>query len=264
MVSLIVVNFNTAQLTADCLSSLLDNVPEADREIIVVDNASADDSLSVFRAAFGNKIKLIANAANLGFAAANNIGARAANGDILFFLNSDTIIKSDITKPLAAIFAASERIGIVSPTLLLPSEQPQPFAFGLFPSLASLAAQKLFPSRSFRSSSGLKYVDWVSGAALAIRKEVFEKIGAWDEGYFLYFEDVDLCWRAKHYGYEVVVTASISVTHLGGRSLERDRQRKDHYYRAQEYFFRKNYGALSASVLKIIRWPYKILKELHK
>lgn len=262
MTSFIIVNFNTAELAKNCLSSLLAKTAVTEREIIVVDNASTDNSPALLTAAFGTQIKLIANSVNLGFAAANNIGARAASGDILWFLNSDTLITADIISPLRSALNDNPKIGIIAPTLLSADGQPQAFAYGRFPKLFSLIFNKLFPFSRFRSSGNLKFVDWVSGAALAIRKDVFTASGGWDEKYFLYFEDIDLCWRVKRIGREVAISDKIFITHLGGRSLARDRDRKKHYYSAQAYFFRKNYGAAAAAVLKLIRWPYKMFKSL--
>ncbi|MFA6194664.1 MAG: glycosyltransferase family 2 protein [Patescibacteria group bacterium] len=261
MISFIIVNFNTAEITKDCISSLLSNTSDKDREIIIIDNASVDDSPAILNAAFGGAIKLISNQNNLGFATANNIGARAAKGDILFFLNSDTIVGSDIIGPIIKALD-NQKLGIVAPVLLLADGQKQPFAYGRFPRLASVIFNKVLAFDCSRIAGQLKLVDWVSGAALAIRKSVFEKIGGWDERFFLYFEDVDFCWRAKQRGFEIAVLESISIVHLGGRSLVKSRERKKQYYLAQEYFFRKNYGAVSANILKIMRWPYIMIKIL--
>lgn len=262
MFSFIIVSFNTAELTANCLRSLLLNTSRNDREIIVVDNASSDNSRTLLAAEFGENIKLIINPANLGFATANNIGARSARGDILFFLNSDTIINSDIIGPLKNVLDNNQKLGIISPVLLLSDGQPQPFAYGYFPDLISVFLQKMYLSDKFKISGKIRLVDWVSGAALIIRKDIFEDIGAWDEKFFLYFEDIDLCRRVKKAGLDVAVIDEIFVTHLGGQSLKTGYERKKQYYLAQDYFFRKNYGSVSALVLKILRWPYKIIKMI--
>ncbi|MDP2944311.1 MAG: glycosyltransferase, partial [bacterium] len=123
-----------------------------------------------------------------------------------------------------------------------------------------LSASRFKPLTGFTLSDKLKLVDWVSGAALIIRKKLFEEIGGWDEKYFLYFEDIDLCWRVKKQGLSIAVLDGVFVTHFGGRSLAQNWERKKQYYLSQEYFFRKNYGTMSALILKLIRWPYKILK----
>ncbi len=261
MISFIIVNFNTAEITKDCISSLLLNASDKDREIIIVDNASSDDSLAIFNATFGGRIKLIRNHDNLGFAAANNIGARVAKGDILFFLNSDTIIGSDIIGPIIKALD-NQKLGIVAPVLLMVDGQKQPFACGRFPRLFSVVSDKILSFNRFRTAGQLKLVDWVSGAALAIRREVFERIGGWDERFFLYFEDIDLCWRVRQQNLEVAILENISVTHLGGRSLAQGRERKKQYYLAQDYFFRKNHGKMPANILKIMRWPYIMIKTL--
>jgi len=261
MTSFIVVNFNTAKLTRDCVTSILTNTVESQREIIVIDNASADDGVVLLKKEFGSQIKLIANSVNGGFAAANNIGARIASGDFLFFLNSDTIIESNIVSHLELLFKNNHKLGVVAPRLRLANGQPQLFAYGRFPNLVSVVFNKIWSLRFLKKTGQFMPVDWVSGAALIIRKEIFESIGGWDEKYFLYFEDVDLCWQVKKLEFEIGVFNEVSVIHFGGRSLAQDVLRKRRYYASQEYFFQKNYGLMSANILKLIRWPYRLIKN---
>ncbi len=263
--SLIVINHNTASLTADCVRSIFTHQHEMALEVIVVDNASTDDSVVLLNQEFGRQIKIIKSPSNQGFAAANNLGLKEAKGEYLFFLNSDTLIKRNIFVPLVAAFTTDSTIGIIAPALLTAEGKKQLYAYGDFPRLGRLFFGKFSApitiqekkTASLISAGGLRFVDWVSGAALVMRREALKLVGDWDPKFFMYFEDVDLCWRAKQNGYGVAVLTTINLTHLGGKSLFTSWSRKKLYYESQEYFFRKNYGPRQALLLKILRWPYQ-------
>ncbi len=256
MFSLIIVSFNTKEILKNALSSIFAYCPREMFEVIVIDNNSGDGSAEMLNNLFGDKIKLIINKHNAGFGAANNLGAKIARGEYLFFLNSDIIAKEDILSGLAKIFESRPEIGILAPRLILPDGSEQKFASGNFPSLADLILGKIK-----KDAAEKKYIkiDWVSGAALAIRKNLFDQAGGFDENFFMYFEDIDLCKRVKDISYQVAVLPSITVVHLGGKSLKNDRQRKKHYYVSQDYFYKKHYGKLKLALLRFFRWPYKLI-----
>jgi len=256
--SIIIVNYRTPELAAAGLRSIFKHCAGDSYEIIVIDNNSADGSVELLEKEFGSKIKLIKNSQNLGFARANNQGARVAGGEHLLFLNSDTLLTADILTPAAKLFFADESIGIISPRLLSPSGTPQNGAYGKFPTLAGLIAQTNKREMPIADGAKILGIDWVSGCALMIRHDLFKKIGGWDEKFFLYFEDVDLCRRVWQENKKVIVDLRLSLIHFGGRSLKKNNDRRRYYYRAQDYYFKKHYGALAAVIMKIIRWPYKI------
>lgn len=258
MFSFIVVNHNTAQLASACLRSIFTQLAGNDFEVIVVDNASSDASVKLLTEEFGKQIKLIRSKTNGGFARANNLGSRLAQGEYLFFLNSDTLITRDILKNLKVVLDSEPTLGIVAPQLLAASGKRQLFSYGYFPNLSNLILGKLFAPITPPIVRNLQTVDWVSGAALIIRSEVWQAVGAWDEKYFMYFEDVDLCWRVKKAGYSVAVLNTVKLIHLGGRSWQYNYAKKKRYYQSQTYFFKKNYGNFQAFILRIIRSPYKI------
>jgi len=259
--SFIIINYRTTALTAQCLDSIFSFCRGTDREIILIDNASGDGGAAELEKHFGSRLKIIKNSDNLGFAAANNQGAKLARGEYLFFLNSDTLLAADPLPALAKNFAARPDFGLLAPKLLRPDGVWQAGACGHFPTIFSLLARTAGKNWPKLASADLAQTDWVSGAALVIRRSLFEKINGWDEKYFLYYEDIDLCWRAKNAGAKIGICSAIPLTHLGGKSLAQDAARKRHYYRSQTYFFRKNYGILPALVMRLIRWPYKILRS---
>ncbi len=247
--SIIIINYKTKELTAACLDSIFFNFL-GDFEVIVVDNASNDGSIDFLSSRFGDRLKLIASQKNLGFSGANNLAAKAAKHEALFFLNSDTLIKGDELSVLADALS-QKNVGIVGPKLILENGDDQPFSFGSFPNFFDLFFRSAKPPKG--------EIDWVSGAALAIRTELFWKIGGFDEDYFMYFEDMDLCRRVKSNGMKVVRESSISVVHLVNGSPSN--ARKDNYYKSQNIFFRKHYGLPSLLVLKIFRWVYLMFKR---
>jgi hypothetical protein len=251
--SIIIVNFNTKDLTADCLDSVFSKL-SGDFEVIVADNNSSDGSVDYLNGRYGSRIKIISNRENLGFGRANNTAAKIAAGEYLFFLNSDTIIPEDILPQLKICFGLP-RVAVAAPSLVLPGGGIQKNSFGKFPNLFNTLLGKLI------GNIGEAKAEWVSGAALAIRKSVFDKIGGFDEKYFMYFEDIDLCYQAAELGYEIKIAPDARVIHLGGKSIKDRSVRKNFYYQSQDYFFLKHYGSFSVFLLKLARTPYIFLKD---
>jgi len=250
--SFIIVNFKTKKLTVGCLDSIIKNC-RGDFEIIVVDNNSGDGSVDFLQERFGAKIKIIANRENLGFGRANNQAAKIARGRRLFFLNSDALVEENIIPPLKVCFG-DLRVGIAAPKLILRDGSPQKYASGKFPGFFQLLIGKV------RQKDRTSEFDWVSGAALAIGKELFEKVGGFDENYFMYFEDIDLCWRVKAEGYGIVLADNARIIHFGGKSLGKKQERKGFYYQSQDYFYRQHYGLAATLFLRFLRFFYKFLK----
>ncbi len=259
--SIIVINYKTPQLTINCIRSLFALPNKEEFEIIVIDNASEDGSVEAIRAEFSSKIQIIGNKRNLGFAGANNQGAALSQGSFLLFLNSDTIAHNDFLSQCLNLFKQNEKIGVVSPRLKLEDSQAQKNAFGLFPTLLRLITQATKKEQIIPEGTKVLKTDWVSGCALIIRRELFEKIGGWDDHFFLYFEDIDICKRAKQEGYEVVVNLESEITHLGGKSINLNSERKKYYYRAQDYYFEKWDGIMTKYIIQVIRLIIKFLKK---
>ncbi|MFZ4631979.1 MAG: glycosyltransferase family 2 protein [Patescibacteria group bacterium] len=221
MFSFIIINYNTSELTSACLKSIFKYCEPSEFEIILIDNNSKPEDLNLIKNNFGESVKIIANDRNLGFAKANNQGASMAQGDYLFFLNSDTLINSNILEAFKKNLMTDEGIGIIAPRLVLLSGKEQPYSYSI--------------------NTKTKEMAWVSGAALAIRKKIFDTAGGWDEGYFMYFEDVDLCHSVSRLGYKMVRDLSSSIIHLTSGSPIPFWKRKFYYYRSKLIFILKNY-----------------------
>jgi hypothetical protein len=260
--SIIIINYKTAGLTINCVNSILSSAGNDNKEIIVVDNASEDVSSEKLEQELGNKIKLIKNKTNAGFGGGNNKGASVARGDFLLFLNSDTIIKEDIFSDCLEIFKRNKDAGIISPGLKINKDSYQPFAFGSFPTLRRLVARSGKKEIKKIKKGDILETDWVSGCALMIRKDLFRKIKGWDEGYFLYYEDVDLCKRVKKEGYKVIVNLRVDLLHLGGKSLGENKKRKKHYYTSQDRYFKKHHHFLTYAGMKIIRKTVGLITKI--
>ena len=233
-VSIIIVNWNSAEYTAACVSSVRTTTKGLQYEIIVVDNASSDDSVDVLRRI--PDIKLLASSENLGFARANNLGYQLSSGDVLLFLNPDTVVQDGAIARMYAALCSSPHWGSLGCKLLNSDHSLQTSCVQAFPTiinqLADVESLKLrFRGADMWGMSALfqehKYpvpVEVVSGACLMIRKEVFRQVGFFSTDYFMYCEDVDLCYKVGLAGLLVGYVADVTVVHHGGQS---SKQAKD-------------------------------------
>jgi GT2 family glycosyltransferase len=244
--SVIVVNWNTADFLLDCLGSLVASTLAPHLEIIVVDNGSTDGSVQRVQQGFPT-VRMIANDANVGFGRANNQGLAVARGRYLMLLNSDTRVPPETLPALVTFMDDHPRAGACGPRLVRPDGSPQPFAFGGEPTLGYLARRGLHRLLFRRylhdwALPKVEAVDWVSGAALLVRHEVVAQVGGLDEAIFLYFEDTDWCHRIRQASWLIYRVPAVSVTHLGGQSVQRNPAASSAYYRSLVYYYRKHYG----------------------
>jgi len=250
-ISLVIVSYNGREHLRRCLASLLAHPPVAEREVIVVDNDSADGSADMVARDFPG-VRLLRMRRNLGFAAGANRGIREATGEALVLLNPDSEIEADPFASMLAYLREHVEAGIVAPRLLNPDGSLQlscrrfpTFSVALFNRYSLFT--RLFPhnrySRQYLLSDwqhdSISEVDWVSGACLMVRRSILERIGLLDEGYFMYIEDVDLCQRVHRAGAKVVYYPAVSVIHhigkssrtLAGRSIMARHRSMWHYYK---------------------------------
>lgn len=253
-ISIIILSWNTKKLLQSCLNSLKFAI-----EIIVVDNGSTDGSPEMVKNKF-SQIKLIRNRKNLGFAKGNNQGIRAARGNLIMLLNSDTVVKKGAIKKLVTSINQSDQIAAISPLLLLPGGNPQIDYYMKFPNLWQIffyhnriirpIALKLPFLRNlicFAPKKKTFEVDQLPGAALMATREVWDKIGLLDEDYKFLYEDVDWCWRARKLGYKLMVVPDAKIVHLGGASWKRKLKEDGFEFYRQFFssmllFVKKNYG----------------------
>lgn len=206
---------------------------------------------------------------NRGFGAGCHVGVAAAQATpFILLVNPDAEVTAGMVDELLATFAANPRLGIASPQLLDHTGAPVETA-GTFPTVLGLALGKFRRPAHARQQQGTldgklpehayRPVDWVSGAVMMVRREVWDATGGFDPVYFLYYEDIDLCLRASRAGWEVGVVPQATAIHESGGSQWRagTRSRVERiYFQSQAYFFRKHHGRLAELVLRIVRFPY--------
>lgn len=230
-ISVIVTNFNGCHLLRDCLRSIFEKTSGLTYEVIVVDDASSDNSAQVIREEFPT-VRLIVNQSNLGFCRANNVGAGVARGQYLLLFNNDTIIQNNAVGILVNFMTQHEDIGICGGILLRPDGNPD-ISYGNFPSLLEAIQGAFFLDKFFPKATCVKQrakmppkdlrepieVDYVSGANLCIRKEIVVELGLFDERFEAYCEEVDLCLRVKKTGkWRVLLVPEAKILHLFGAS----------------------------------------------
>ncbi|MBN1954925.1 MAG: glycosyltransferase family 2 protein [Anaerolineae bacterium] len=208
--SLIVVNYNDRDYLDACLASLLaDGGP--DYEVILVDNASTDGSADHVTRAFPT-VRLIRNPSNAGFGAANNVGAREARGEYLVFVNPDTVVEAGWFRPLVAALEADPQAGLATSRILLLADRERINTCGNETHYTGLTLCRGMGLERERLAEPA-VVGAVSGAAFAVRRELFHALGGFDEMFFLYMEDTDLSWRARLTGYRCLYVPQSVVYH---------------------------------------------------
>lgn len=252
--SIILVNFNDRAHLARCLSSLEKNAGVLDIEAILVDNNSEDGSQELVRASFP-WVRFIQNEENLGYANANNIGIKASHGEFILFLNTDTAVPPETLPSLLAEMRAKPELGAIGPALVHENKSFQ-VSFGGRRNFFSEILQKVilnpYYEQALKYSSEAKEVVWVSGACFFARRSAVEDAGFFDENFFLYFEDIDLCVRMRKKGWKVVFFPGVRVIHTGGAATSgRKFQTRLEYRRSQLYFYRKHSSRLSVLLLKL-------------
>ena len=219
--SFIIVNWNARAFLIEAIESIYREWGRDDAEVIVVDNASHDDSVAVLADRFP-KVTLIANSHNLGFAAGNNLGITAASGDVLFFVNVDAALLPGSLDAMIDFMDAHPDVGVMGPRVLNTDRTLQRSARRR-PTLArslgrALALDNLIPSLAFHAHTTTEDVDVLSGCFWVVRRSALVEVGPLDDGFFMYGEDLDWSRRFAEAGWRVVYFADAEVVHHGGQS----------------------------------------------
>lgn len=246
--SIIILNYRSSEYLKKCVASIFDEIKGINFEIIVVNNSK--DALDQMP-----DIKLIETKENLGFGRGHNLGVKSTEGEILWILNADTEIIQGKIKKVIDEMREKGKTGIMGTRLLDESGKIQKWSVGVEPTIWDLIRNNLgFPaSRKIWESSQKSEADWVSGTSFFIRKDVFLKLGGFDENFFMYFEDMDLCKRARVAGYKVIYFPEFAVKHFGGKSFKNKKLQKKYYYQSQDYYFQKHFGKLQGFLVKLLR-----------
>lgn len=248
-VSVIIISYNSEDFIEKCVSSLLKNLPR-ESEIIILDNASTDKTITILEK-FLPQIRLIKSTENLGFAKGNNKAVKEANGEYLFFLNPDTQVKSGVINQLINFYEQTPNVGIVAPKLVMRNGQTQPSVKKL-PTIWGAVKEFIFGIKNAYSeyvpeAKSPMEIEYVYGAAMLIEKNLFDKLSGFDEKYFLYYEDADLCKKVRDLGKKIYYYPGAFVMHLVGAT----KSKRDRYELSYESFV-KYHGILAALVLQMI------------
>ena len=217
--SIVIVSYNIRPDLEQCLQSLISRKPTVDHEIVVVDNASTDDTVQALRARWSG-VRLIEAGGNVGFSKGNNLGIRQSFGELVLLLNGDTIVPPGAIDALVATLDRRPDVAVAGPRLVDAQGRAE-LSFGSMISPFNELRQKLRARGDVeRITSREREVDWVSGACLLVRRADAEAVGLLDERYFMYTEDVDFCAAIRGRGRRVLFTPAAAVVHLRGRSRQ--------------------------------------------
>jgi N-acetylglucosaminyl-diphospho-decaprenol L-rhamnosyltransferase len=261
--SVVVVSFNSSRELGPCLQSVLAASDGLEIELFVVDNASCDGSVAMVAERFPGAT-VVANRENIGFGQANNRAFERARGKYLLVLNPDTVVERDALRELVRLADANPNVGAIGPRLEYPDGSFQHSAFkfpgfrqaffGFFdviPIDSSLNGR--FPPERYQRPFRAEHL---LGACLLLRREALDRVGWFDPGYFMYFEETDLCARLHEAGWLNLYTPSARVTHVQGTTTSADPERMSvEFHRSQARFYRRHRGAIGYALLKLIVWP---------
>jgi len=260
--SILIVNWNTCELVCKCLRSVYDHSNDLSFEVIVVDNASADKSRECIEREF-RQVQLIRSSENLGFACGNNLAAKHARGEYLLLLNPDTEVKRDSIRNLLEFAETQSDGGAWGGVCELPDGSVDPGCRQLEPNIAQrfkdllgcVANQVTHLDRSLTFEG---QVSILSGAYMMVRSDVWHDVGGFDEGFTLYAEETDLCYRIRQAGYGVYMTGKSRIIHDTGSGDPYDPKRMLHQARGMMQFYRKHYSSLSATAAAVLIWLHSL------
>jgi GT2 family glycosyltransferase len=256
--SIIIVTRNTCALTRAAIASSRESQDGLTKEIIVVDNGSTDDTSAALPREFP-EVQYLRSKTNLGFAGANNLGARNAHGEFLVLLNSDARLQPDSLRLAVEWMRAHSDCGIAGAQLLNPDGSRQN-SIANFPSLATELLNKsllrrIFPKRFPGKEQEFKQpveVESVIGAFMLVREAVWRAIGGMDERYFFFFEETDFCLQARRHGWKVFHLPQVKAWHEQGKSASQVHvPARVEYWRSRYTYFAKNHSILARAVLRL-------------
>jgi len=248
--SIIIVSYNIRADLERCLQSLVTHKPHVDHEILVVDNASTDDTVDTLRERWAG-VRLIEGWSNVGFSRANNIGIRQSFAELVLLLNGDTVVPAGAIDALVAVLDRRPDVAVTGPRLVDAEGRPE-LSFGRMISPFNELRQKLRARGNVtRLTSVEREVDWVSGACLLVRRADAEAVGLLDERFFMYTEDVDFCAAVRARGRKVLFTPAAEVVHVRGRSRQTAPRASEAAYRRSQLAFYEKHHPRWAPVLRL-------------
>lgn len=270
--SIIIINYNVKKLLKECLQSIYRDTKRISFEIIVVDNNSSDGSVDMVRSEFPG-MRLIENCQNLGFAKATNQGLRESRGRYILLLNPDTVVLPNALDEMVEFMDENPRAGALGCKLFNPDGSLQPSCRS-FPTLRAAffensGLERLFPRNKLIGNYRMGYwkhdcvreVDQPMGSALMLRRNAIDQVGPMDEQFYMYYEEVDWCYRIKNRGWKIYFNPRAEVIHYAGQSTgQASGNMLVERYRSMHKFFRKHFGMIPENVLKCMNFAGLVLR----
>ena len=260
--SIVILNYRTFELTRDTVNSVLRYSYPFSYEIIVVDNASGDDSLMKLQDYFKDKVKFIESKENNGFAAGNNLALRQVKSDYVLLLNSDTVVWENTLENVYSYMEQHTDVGACGCRVRLESGELDKACKRTFPNVKN-SFFRLFhiPNKSQDDNYNLTdlpddevyEIDCLTGAFMFIRDRALEDAGLLDETFFMYGEDIDLCYRIKQAGWKIVYYGKNSITHFKGASSKKQKNKLIYeFYHAMYIYYKKHHAEESSFIVNIV------------
>ncbi len=260
--SVVIVNYQTFELTRDTVNSVLGYDYPFSVEVVVVDNASGDDSLARLKDYFKDDVTFIASGENRGFAAGNNLALKDLSSDYVLLLNSDTIVWENTLENIYNYMENHPDVGACGCRVRLESGELDKACKRTFPNVKN-SFFRLFhiPTKSKDDNYNLTNlpddevyeIDCLTGAFMFMRNDALKQAGLLDETFFMYGEDIDLCYRIKHAGWKIVYYGKSSITHLKGASSKKQKNKLIYeFYRAMYIYYKKHHAHESFFLINIV------------
>jgi N-acetylglucosaminyl-diphospho-decaprenol L-rhamnosyltransferase len=276
--SIVIVSWNVRDLLQACLESIQASQWESRPEVIVVDSASSDGTPQMVHDQFP-WVRLIEAGHNVGFSKGNNMGIKVSTGRYVLLLNPDTKLLGEALSEMMGFMESHPQVGVLGPQLLNEDMSIQS-SRRRFPTLwtaffESTWLQPYAPRRILDSyfmcdhpDNQIAEVDWVTGAAMLVRREVIEQVGGFDEGFFMYSEELDWQRRIRSAGWQIVYFPQAQIVHYGGKSSEQVTAQRHIYFQTSKIrYFRKHHGATAGFALRIfllMNYVWQLLLEAAK
>ena len=256
--SVVIVNYQTFELTKNTINSIFEYDYPFELEVIVVDNASSDDSMSRLQDYFGDRVRFIASAENNGFAAGNNQALRVVEARYVLLLNSDTIVWENTLESIYNYMEDHKDVGACGCRVLLENGELDKACKRSFPNVKN-SFFRLFhiPTNSADDNYNLDNLPddeiCLTGAFMFMRKEALDTAGLLDETFFMYGEDIDLCYRIKNSGWKIIYYGESKITHLKGASSKKQKSKLIYeFYRAMYIYYKKHHAEESSFIVNIV------------
>lgn len=260
--SIVILNYQTFELTKNTINSIFEYEYSFDYEILVVDNASGDDSLVRLKEYFGDKVNFIASKENNGFAAGNNQALKIANGKYILLLNSDTIVWEDTLENIYNYMEKHNDVGVSGCRVLLENGELDKACKRSFPNVKNSFFRLFHIPTSSKDNDynldnlpddGIYEIDCLTGAFMFMRADALKDAGLLDETFFMYGEDIDFCFRVKKTGWKITYYGKSKITHLKGASSKKQKSKLIYeFYRAMYFYYKKHHADDSLFLLNWI------------